>query len=81
MAGLRTNALVAVGSSRFVAFSTMVGEGDPTHIPDTPKVEVKAQAVSTTGNDTLLEQIVGRLSLEPYVTAAIWRIDRSIPDG
>jgi putative Mg2+ transporter-C (MgtC) family protein len=32
IAGLRTNALVAVGSCGFVVFSSMVGEGDPTRI-------------------------------------------------
>jgi len=29
-------------------------------------------------NDSALEQIVGRLSLEPYVSAATWQIDRAI---
>lgn len=32
MAGLRTNALVALGSGGFVAFSAAVGQGDPTRI-------------------------------------------------
>jgi putative Mg2+ transporter-C (MgtC) family protein len=32
MAGLRTNALVALGSAGFVAFSSVVGQGDPTRI-------------------------------------------------
>ena len=32
MAGLRTNALVALGSCGFVVFSTMVGQGDPTRV-------------------------------------------------
>jgi putative Mg2+ transporter-C (MgtC) family protein len=32
MAGLRTNALVALGSCGFVVFLAMVGEGDPTRI-------------------------------------------------
>lgn len=32
MAGLRTNALVALGAAGFVAFSGMVGEGDPTRV-------------------------------------------------
>jgi hypothetical protein len=30
MAGLRTNALVALGSCGYVVFSAMVGQGDPT---------------------------------------------------
>src|ERR1700688_3666731 len=32
IAGLRTNALVALGSCGFVVFSAMVGEGDPTRV-------------------------------------------------
>ena len=32
MAGLRTNALVALGASGFVAFSGLVGQGDPTRV-------------------------------------------------
>src|SRR5579859_2833536 len=32
MAGLRTNALVALGSAGFVVFSAMVEQGDPTRI-------------------------------------------------
>jgi putative Mg2+ transporter-C (MgtC) family protein len=32
MAGLRTNALVALGASGFVVFSDMVGQGDPTRV-------------------------------------------------
>lgn len=32
MAGLRTNALVALGSAGFVTFSVMVGQGDPTRV-------------------------------------------------
>jgi putative Mg2+ transporter-C (MgtC) family protein len=50
-------------------------------IPDTSKVKVNAQAVSATRNDNALEQIVVRLSLEPYVSAATWQIDRTLPEG
>ena len=32
MAGLRTNSLVALGSAAFVAFSSVVGQGDPTRV-------------------------------------------------
>src|SRR5260370_33296320 len=32
MAGLRTNALVALGSCGFVVFSMLVGQGDPTRV-------------------------------------------------
>lgn len=50
---------------------------DSEDIRDTSKVAVKAEAVAATRNDTLLEQIAGRLSLEPNVSAVTWRIDRS----
>jgi putative Mg2+ transporter-C (MgtC) family protein len=50
-------------------------------IPDTSKVSVIAQAVAGTRNDAALEQIVGRLSLEPNVSAATWQVDRSIPES
>jgi hypothetical protein len=54
---------------------------DSGDIPDTSKVTVTAQAVAAKRNDTALEQIVGRLSLEPNVSAATWQIDRSIPEA
>jgi putative Mg2+ transporter-C (MgtC) family protein len=54
---------------------------DSEDIEDTTKVTVTAQAVAATRNDAALEQIVGRLSLEPYVSAATWQIDRTIADG
>ncbi len=54
---------------------------DSEDIPDTSKVTVTAQAVAARRTDAALEQIVGRLSLEPNVSAATWQIDRSIPEG
>jgi putative Mg2+ transporter-C (MgtC) family protein len=54
---------------------------DSKDVPDTSKVEVTAQAVAGKRNDAALEQIVGRLSLEPHVTAATWQVDRSVPHG
>ncbi len=54
---------------------------DSEDIADTSKVTVTAQAVAATRIDGALEQIVGRLSLEPYVSAATWQIDRTISDG
>jgi putative Mg2+ transporter-C (MgtC) family protein len=53
---------------------------DSEDIPDTSKVTVKAQAVAPRQNNSALEQIVGRLSLEPTVSAATWQIDRSAPE-
>lgn len=54
---------------------------DSEDIPDTTKVSVTAQAVAAKRNDQALEQIVGRLSLEPTVAGATWQIDRSIPEA
>ena len=54
---------------------------DSADIPDTAKVAVTAQAVAATRNDGALEQIVGRLSLEPHVTAATWQVERVIPEA
>jgi putative Mg2+ transporter-C (MgtC) family protein len=54
---------------------------DSEDIPDTSKVTVTAQAVAAKRNDGALEQIVGRLSLEPHVTAATWQVDRAIPEA
>ena len=50
-------------------------------IPDTSKVAITAQAVAASRNDAALEQIVGRLSLEPSVTAATWQVDRTVPEA
>lgn len=38
------------------------------------KVEVEAEMVTQNRDDQLLEEIISRLSLEPSVTAASWRI-------
>jgi putative Mg2+ transporter-C (MgtC) family protein len=54
---------------------------DSEDIPDTSKVAITAQAVAAKRNDAALEQIVGRLSLEPHVTAATWQVDRTVPEA
>ena len=54
---------------------------DSEDVPDTSKVTVTAQAVAAKRIDTALEQIVGRLSLEPNVSAAAWQVDRSTPEA
>lgn len=53
---------------------------DSADVPDTSKVMVTAQAVAPKRIDAALEQIVGRLSLEPHITAATWQVDREIPE-
>jgi len=49
-------------------------EIDSADIPETTKVTVIAQALSTKRIDAALEQIVGRLSLEPHVSAVSWKV-------
>ena len=54
---------------------------DSEDIAETSKVAITAQAVAAKRNDGALEQIVGRLSLEPQVTAATWQVDRTVPEA
>jgi putative Mg2+ transporter-C (MgtC) family protein len=53
---------------------------DSEDIPETSKVAVTAHAVTAKRNDAALEQIVGRLSLEPHVTAATWQVEQAVAD-
>jgi putative Mg2+ transporter-C (MgtC) family protein len=53
---------------------------DSADIADTLKVIITAQALAAKRNDAALEQIVGRLSLEPHISAAAWQVDRTIPE-
>ncbi|MBS7810307.1 MgtC/SapB family protein [Roseococcus pinisoli] len=48
---------------------------ESSNIEDTDRVEVHAVLGSDSRQDEALEQIVGRLSLDPMVTAARWRTD------
>jgi putative Mg2+ transporter-C (MgtC) family protein len=50
---------------------------DSSDIPDTPKVVVIAQVVAGKCNDAAVEQIVGRLSLDPRISAVAWQVDRT----
>jgi putative Mg2+ transporter-C (MgtC) family protein len=50
---------------------------DSSNIEDSDRVEVIAELSADRGSDSVLEQIVGRLSLEPSVTAARWRVETS----
>jgi putative Mg2+ transporter-C (MgtC) family protein len=54
---------------------------DSEDIEDSARVRVTAQAMVPKRNDAALEQIVGRLSLEPQVSGATWQVDRSIPEA
>jgi putative Mg2+ transporter-C (MgtC) family protein len=47
---------------------------DSTDLEDSGRVEVNAMLTSQVKNDTVLEQVVGRLSLEPTVSAASWTV-------
>jgi putative Mg2+ transporter-C (MgtC) family protein len=49
-------------------------EIDSADIPETTKVTVTAKAHASKRDDVALEQIVGRLSLEPNVSAASWKV-------
>ena len=48
---------------------------DSSNIEDSDRVEVLAELSADRRADGVLEQIVGRLSLEPSVTAARWRVE------
>jgi putative Mg2+ transporter-C (MgtC) family protein len=47
---------------------------DSTDLEESGRVEVTAQLTSQSKNDAALEQVVGRLSLEPTVSAASWSV-------
>ena len=51
---------------------------DSSNIEDSDRVEVLAELSADRRSDSVLEQIVGRLSLEPSVTAARWSVETSI---
>jgi putative Mg2+ transporter-C (MgtC) family protein len=53
---------------------------DSADVADATKVSVTAQAVAAKRDDAALEQIVGRLSLEPHVSAVHWQADRVYPE-
>lgn len=52
-----------------------IHELESSNIEDSNRVEVSASVRADSRQDRILEQIVGRLSLEPLVTAARWRLD------
>jgi putative Mg2+ transporter-C (MgtC) family protein len=48
---------------------------ESSNIEDSDRVEILATVHADTRSDKFVEQIVGRLSLEPSVTAARWRVE------
>ena len=50
---------------------------DSSNIEDSDRVEVLAVLSADARSDGVLEQTVGRLSLEPSVTAARWRVEQA----
>jgi putative Mg2+ transporter-C (MgtC) family protein len=48
---------------------------DSSNIEDSDRVEILAMVHADARTDKVIEQIVGRLSLEPSVTAARWRVE------
>jgi putative Mg2+ transporter-C (MgtC) family protein len=51
------------------------------NLEDSPQVTVSALLVSATRNDAALEQIIGRMSLEPFVTAAHWQAEHAAAES
>jgi len=51
------------------------------NLEDSPQVTVSAVLVSPTRNDSALEHIIGRMSLEPFVTAAHWNVEQAAAEG
>jgi putative Mg2+ transporter-C (MgtC) family protein len=47
------------------------------NLPDVGRVCVVAETVAVPRQDTALEQIAGRLSLEPFITAVSWEVGRT----
>jgi putative Mg2+ transporter-C (MgtC) family protein len=53
---------------------------DSEDIEGSENVRVSARAMASARNDAALEQIVGRLSLEPQVSGATWQADPIVAD-
>jgi len=51
------------------------------NLEDSPQVTVSALLVSPSRNDAALEQIIGRMSLEAFVTAAHWHAEQAPAEG
>jgi len=64
---------------RDLGSSLHIQELESVNIEDSNRVEVQASVRADERQDRLLEQIVGRLSLEPLVTSAKWRFVTTDP--
>lgn len=51
------------------------------NLEDSPQVTVSALLVSANRNDAALEQIIGRMSLEPFITAVHWQAEQAAAEG
>jgi putative Mg2+ transporter-C (MgtC) family protein len=51
------------------------------NLEDSPQVTVSALLVSPSRNDAALEQIIGRLSLEPFITAVHWQAEQAAAEA
>lgn len=51
------------------------------NLEDSPQVTVSALLVSPNRHDAALEQIIGRMSLEPFVTAAHWQAEQAAAES
>lgn len=60
---------------RDIGTALHIQELESVNIEDTNRVEVSATVRADERQDRLMEQIIGRLSLEPRVTAARWRFE------
>ena len=62
---------------RDLGHSLLILELESSNVEDSNRVEVSALVRSEKRQDRALEQIVGRLSLEPMVTASRWRLSHT----
>jgi hypothetical protein len=51
------------------------------NLEDSPQVTVSALLVSASRHDAALEQIIGRMSLEPFVTAVHWQVEQAAAES
>ena len=51
------------------------------NLEDSPQVTVSALLVAASRNDAALEQMIGRMSLEPYVTAVHWQAQQAAAES